>query len=156
MLLYFVSNWYLSSYNIWQVHDDVFKWKHLPHYWPFVWGIHWSPMKSPHKGPWRGALMISLIWAWTNGWVNNQAAGDLRRHHVHYDGTLMCQECVMLCCSYRSLKEFCFVRCFSTDIIYGPSAVLFSARPKFVLHCDWWRYNRSQQLPLMILCSGVK
>ena len=22
-------------------HDDVIKWKHFPHYWPFVWGIHW-------------------------------------------------------------------------------------------------------------------
>ena len=21
-------------------HDDVIKWKHFPHYWPFVWGIH--------------------------------------------------------------------------------------------------------------------
>ena len=22
------------------LHDDVIKWKHFPHYWPFVWGIH--------------------------------------------------------------------------------------------------------------------
>ena len=22
-------------------HDDVIKWKHFPHYWPFVQGIHW-------------------------------------------------------------------------------------------------------------------
>ena len=33
----------------------------------------------PHKGQWRGALMFSLIFAWTNGWVNNRDAGDLRR-----------------------------------------------------------------------------
>ena len=30
---------------------------------------------------------ISLICAWTNGWVNNRDVGDLRRHH--YDVTVM-------------------------------------------------------------------
>ena len=31
-------------------HDDIIKWKHFPHYWPFVWGIHghrWIPPKRP-------------------------------------------------------------------------------------------------------------
>ena len=42
-------------------HDDVIKWKHFPHYWPFMRGIHRSPMNSPHKGHWCGALMFSLI-----------------------------------------------------------------------------------------------
>ena len=67
-------------------HDDVIKWKHFPCYWPFVRGIHRSPVNSPHKGQWRGALMFSLIW--TNGWVNNQDAGDLRRHRTNYDVTV--------------------------------------------------------------------
>ena len=44
-------------------------------------------MNSPHKGQWRGALMFSLIWTWTNGWVNNRDAGDLRCHRAHYDIT---------------------------------------------------------------------
>ena len=43
------------------------------------------PVNSPHKGRWRGALMLSLICAWTNGWVNNGDTGDLRRHRAHYD-----------------------------------------------------------------------
>ena len=43
----------------------------------------------PHKGQWRGALIFSLICAWTNGWVNNRYVGDLRRHRVHYDATVM-------------------------------------------------------------------
>ena len=30
-----------------------------------------------------------LICAWINGWVNNREAGDLRRHHTHYDVTVM-------------------------------------------------------------------
>ena len=70
-------------------HDDFIKWKHFPRYWPFVRRIHGSPVNSPHKGQWRGALMFSLNWAWTNGWVNNRDAGDLRRHCAHYDVTVM-------------------------------------------------------------------
>ena len=42
----------------------------------------------PHKDYWRGALMFSLIYAWKNGWTDNRDAGDLRRHHVHYDVTV--------------------------------------------------------------------
>ena len=55
----------------------------------FVRGIHQSPVNSPHKGQWRGALMFSLICAWTDGWVNNRDAGDLRCHRVRYDITVM-------------------------------------------------------------------
>ena len=69
--------------------DDVIKWKHFPPYWPFVRGIHRS-LWIPHtKGQWRGALTLSLICAWMNGWVNNNEAGNLRRHHAHYDVTVM-------------------------------------------------------------------
>ena len=44
-----------------------------------------NSVNSPHKGQWCGALTFSLISAWTNGWVNNRDAGDLRRHRAHYD-----------------------------------------------------------------------
>ena len=56
------------------MHDDVIKWKHLPHYWPFVRGIQRSPVKTPHKGQWWGALMFSFICAWIKDWVNNRDA----------------------------------------------------------------------------------
>ena len=69
--------------------DDIIKWKHFPHYWPFVRGIHWSLVNSPHKGQWRRALMLSLNCAWINGWANNREAGDLRCHHTHYDVTVV-------------------------------------------------------------------
>ena len=72
-------------------HDDVIKWKNFPRYWPFVRGIHRSKVNSPHKGQWRRALMVSLICAWINAWVNNREAGDLRRHHAHYDVIVMWQ-----------------------------------------------------------------
>ena len=47
------------------------------------------PANPPHKGQWRGALVNSLICAWTNDWVNNRDAGDLRRNRAHYDITVM-------------------------------------------------------------------
>ena len=30
-----------------------------------------------------------LIWAWKNNWANSPDAGDLRRHHAHYDDIVM-------------------------------------------------------------------
>ena len=58
-------------------------------YWPFVRRIHRSPVNSPHKGQWRGALMFSLICTRTNGWVNKDEAGDLRRRRAHCDVIVM-------------------------------------------------------------------
>ena len=49
-----------------------------------------------HKGQWWGALMFSLIYAWTNGWVNNRYVGVLRRHRTHYDVTIMVFVCFAL------------------------------------------------------------
>ena len=73
---------------IWVKHDDVIRWKHFPRYWPFVGGIHWSLVNSPHKDQGVGALMFSLICSWTNGWVNNRDAGDVRRHCAYYGVTV--------------------------------------------------------------------
>ena len=81
--------WIAWVYWFWWIHDDVIKWKYFPRYWPFVQGIHRSPVNSPHKDQWRGALMSSLIYAWVKGWVNNREAGDLRRHHAHYNVIVM-------------------------------------------------------------------
>ena len=70
-------------------HDDVIKWKHFPRYWPSVREIHRSPVNSPHKGQWHGALMFLWPAPWINDKVNNREAGDLRRHHAHYDIIVM-------------------------------------------------------------------
>ena len=74
-----------SMTGVWWRHEM----KTLPRYWPSVRGIHRSPVNSPHKGQWRGALMFSLICARTNGWANHRHAGDLRRHLIHNDVTVM-------------------------------------------------------------------
>ena len=48
-------------------------------------GHRWIPLtKATDAG-----LKFSLISAWTNGWVNNEDAGDSRHHRAHYDVTIM-------------------------------------------------------------------
>ena len=106
LIVVWAPNLGASSYSIdnGRCHDDVIKWKHFPRYWPFVRGIHRWPMDSPHKGQRRGALMFSLICAWTNGWANNRDAGDLGRHHAHYDVTEMVT--IKSVCIITKLKRF--------------------------------------------------
>ena len=90
LLLNIAWDWSAESY----VMMTSPKWKHFPRYWSFVWGIHWSPVNSPHKGQWRGTLMFSLICVWSNDWVNNREAADLRRYHAHYDVIVMVRSCL--------------------------------------------------------------
>ena len=81
--------WWLQHWLLGADQDGIIKWKHFLRQWPFVRGNHWLPVNSPHKGQWHGALTFTLIHAWTNGWVNNRDASDLRCHHTHYDVTVM-------------------------------------------------------------------
>ena len=69
------------------IHVDVIKWKHFLRYWPFVRGIHRRPVNSPHTGQWCWCFFYMCTWI--NAWVNNGGVGDLRRHRVHYDVTVM-------------------------------------------------------------------
>ena len=52
-------------------------------------GVHRLPVNSAHIGQWDGAMMFSLICDSINGWVNYRKAGDVRRHRIHYDVTVM-------------------------------------------------------------------
>ena len=101
--------WRNTSVKWSHFHDDVIKWIHFPRYWPFVRGIHRSPVKSPHKGQWRGTLMFFFICARINCWVNNDEAGDLRRHRTHYDVIV----------TYRQFN--CLFKCLITPITKTPS-----------------------------------
>ena len=49
---------YLTDTEAILPHDDVIKWKHFPHYWPFVRGIHRSPVNSLTKASDAGLLCI--------------------------------------------------------------------------------------------------
>ena len=78
-------------------------------------GIHLSPVNSPHKGQWRRALMLSLTWVWIYGWVNNLEAGDLRRHRVHYDVTVMTKPWV----DQEVSRQFCFLSDYTSSTFLG-------------------------------------
>ena len=84
-----LQEYFTRSGKIIDEHDDAIKRQHFPRYWPFVRGIHRLPVDYPSKGQWRGALVFSLTCAWTNGGANTRDAGDLRRHRVNYDVTVM-------------------------------------------------------------------
>ena len=78
----------------------------------FVRGIHRSPVNFPHKGQWRGALMLCMLCAWINGWVNNRVTGDLRHHRAHYDVIVM-RKCVsgrQICAALLIFRKFLLKR----------------------------------------------
>ena len=62
-------------------------WEYITYITPSL--IVWDRSHTTHKGQWHGTLMLSLICAWINGWVNNRKAGDLRRNRIHYDAIVM-------------------------------------------------------------------
>ena len=107
-------------------------------YWSFE---HRSPVDSHHKkGQWRGALIFSLIYAWTNGWVNHWDAGDLRRHRSHYDITVI-------------LELF-----HPVDELFGTAWSIFTMRPK-IDHCvllymwNWKPFNHAESCHADYRCS---
>ena len=105
------------------IHDDVIKWKKFRVTGPLCGEFtgHRLPVNSPHKGVGRGALMISLIGTWTNGWVNNRDAGDLRRHRAHYYVTVMCikfvKELIILIHRTRYPWRYSLTKCSKTGYV---------------------------------------
>ena len=76
----------LIYYRQCAVIHDVIKWKHFLRYWTLcrvTGGFH-------SQGQWHGDLLFSLLCARTNGWSTNRDASYFRRHHDHYDVTVMC------------------------------------------------------------------
>ena len=138
-LLFLIDSRDLSTH----FHDDVFKWKYFPHYWPFLRGIHRSPVKSPHKGQWRGALKFSLICFGLNGWINNRKAGDMRRYRAHYDVTMMSPGWVLPSVSEAILKDILRFGRFPTDeFMKSPRPGQYgrhSGRRHFQMHFVEWK-----------------
>ena len=100
-------HWQDSLEDIWNAQHmySIFKWlaiRIVCDWWPW-WRYQMETFSallaicagnSPVPGEfptrkWRGALMLSLICAWTNRWVNKPNAGDLRHHSPHYDVIVM-------------------------------------------------------------------
>ena len=70
-------------------HDDVIKWKHFPRYWPFVRRNSPATGEFPAQRPVTRSFDVFFDLRLKIGWVNNGEAGELRRHIVHYDVTVM-------------------------------------------------------------------
>ena len=75
-----------STYWLWW-HDDVIKWKHSPRYW---WGEssgdQWIPLNKGHV---TRNFDVFFDLRLNKRLSKNRDAGDLRRHHAHYDVTVM-------------------------------------------------------------------
>ena len=116
-------------------------------------GIHRSPVNSPHTNQWRGALIFSLICAWTNGWVNNQDTGDLRRHSVHYDVTVMwCRIVIRATVAFNAslLSNFELVKRIKLggSLHYGRNGLKFGTllypdyhSLKLTIFCTQWQFK---------------
>ena len=48
-----------------------------------------GPRWIPTQRPVTRNFDVFLYLAWINGWVNIREAGDLRRHHAHYDAIVL-------------------------------------------------------------------
>ena len=73
--------------TIYNQHDDIIKWKHVPRYKAFVRGIHRSiPLTKASD-----AELWCFLWSatWIKGWVTHREADALRRHRAHYDVIVM-------------------------------------------------------------------
>ena len=60
-----------------------------------------------------------FICAWTNGWVNNRDASDLRRHCTHYDVTCKIWYFHKIICANFIFLTANFLDCSSCDVIGG-------------------------------------
>ena len=75
-------------------HEDVVKWKHFPHYWPFA------------QRPVTRSFDVFFDLRLNNDWVNNREAGDLRRHRAHYGVIVMCEKTPQSNASSHWLKSY--------------------------------------------------
>ena len=64
-------------------------------------------------------LMLSMICAWINYWVNKSEAGDLKRHRAHYD-VIAVNEQVVIC---QFLGQMC--TCKSTIVSRAEGTVIY-------------------------------
>ena len=69
--------------------DDIIKWKHFFALLALYAGNTPVTGEFLAQRPVTRSFDVFFDLRWINGWVNNHEAGDLRRHHVHYDVTVM-------------------------------------------------------------------
>ena len=109
----------------------------------------------PHKDQWRGALMFSLIYAWRNGWVNNQCTGDLRRHRAHYDVTAMNSPVLSMVVSLTETKMSSFWRNFNHLLHWKLSFWQLSVQPVMKISSKWRHFRFSAGTRVSVWCHTL-
>ena len=103
-----------------------------------TWLLAWQSYPKSSYSWWRHQMeTFPRYWpicAWTNGWANNQDAGDLRRHRAHYDDSVMWIFMIRGCLSSswnqcqpmtKQIKNIYFL--LRSDIIMGAMASLITS-----------------------------
>ena len=113
----------------------------------------------PKKKPVTRSLMISLISASANGWLNNRGASDLRRHRAHYDVTVMRLSQDMV--HHRQYWFYLPFGWYSKSIKKFPFSVISRtakpAKEKYMWRKHqhtWWRHQMETFSVVLALCAG--
>ena len=101
VFMFYFWSYYGEPYNVYK--ESL--WHQLCHQWPRTWWRHQMetfsallaicagnspvPGEFPAQRPVTRSFDVFFDLHPINGWVNNGEAGDLRRHRVHYDVTVM-------------------------------------------------------------------
>ena len=95
-----------------------------------------GPLCGEFTGPWlvtRG-FDVFFICTWINSWVNNRETGDLRRHSVHYDVTVIIIQESRRMFSYRATTNMMALS-LPNNKYDGFLAILFVAT--YYKHMTW-------------------
>ena len=111
-------------------------WRHFPRYWPFVWGIHrsrWNPCTKASDAE---------LWCflWINDWVNNDEAGDVRRHRGHHDVNVMVNSMITVWCYFHLLLS---ISIHATAILVSEEVEHSIREHVHVLLCLLWLHHNS-------------
>ena len=88
----------------------------------------------PSQKPVTRSFDVFFDLPWRNGWVNNQDAGDLRRHRVHNDATVMRYIALVL-------EELVVFKGLLFLYIYLHASVLVIVNTKFNQNCHHCGYR---------------
>ena len=96
----------------------------------------WVPTKVSDAG------LLFLLCAWTNCWANNRDGGDFRRHHAHYDVTLMIFNALSTHRFWMQFQKCNFQSCFTVWYLQR----LRQCSQMNVTGRHWWEVNNSVQV----------
>ena len=94
--------------------------------------------------------MFSLIYAWTNGWVNNRDASDLRHHRTQYDvrALINCKSFMVIRKGQQWVRRIWKYAVLGIIKNYSLNYMVKSYRA-------WWRHQMETFTALLALCEVI-